>query len=74
MCGCRKTAHAARVRIADEQINRKVHGIMNSLNVEQIQEIIPHRHPFLLIDKIEDYEPRQYAVGYKCVTYREDFF
>ena len=26
---------------------------MNSLNVEQIQEIIPHRHPFLLIDKIE---------------------
>ena len=28
---------------------------MNSLNVEQIQEIIPHRHPFLLIDKIEDY-------------------
>ena len=47
---------------------------MNSLNVEQIQEIIPHRHPFLLIDKIEDYEPGQYAVGYKSVTYREDFF
>ncbi len=48
--------------------------IMNSLNVEQIQEIIPHRHPFLLLDKIEDYEPGQYAVGYKAVTYREDFF
>ena len=47
---------------------------MNSLNVEQIQEIIPHRHPFLLLDGIEDYEPGQYAVGYKCVTYREDFF
>ena len=47
---------------------------MNSLNVEQIQEIIPHRHPFLLLDKIEDYEPGQYAVGYKAVTYREDFF
>ena len=30
---------------------------MNSLNVEQIQEIIPHRHPFLLLDRIEDYEP-----------------
>ena len=53
---------------------RKVHGIMNSLNVEQIQEIIPHRHPFLLIDKIEDYVPGEYAVGYKAVTYREDFF
>ncbi len=47
---------------------------MNSLNVEQIQEIIPHRHPFLLIDKVEDYEPGEYAVAYKAVTYREDFF
>ena len=47
---------------------------MRPLNIEQIQEIIPHRHPFLLLDTIEDYEPGQYAVGYKCVTYREDFF
>ena len=42
---------------------------MNSLNVEQIQEIIPHRHPFLLIDKIEDYVPGEYAIGYKGVSY-----
>ena len=74
MCGCRKTAHAARVRFADEQINRKVHGIMNSLNVEQIQEIIPHRHPFLLVDTIEEMEPGVRAVGRKCVTYNEPFF
>ncbi len=47
---------------------------MSRLDVKQIQEIIPHRHPFLLVDYIEDYEPGQYAVGYKCVTYREDFF
>ena len=53
---------------------RKEADIMNSLTVEQIQEIIPHRHPFLLLDRIEDYEPGQYAVGYKAVTYREDFF
>ena len=44
------------------------------LDINQIKEIIPHRHPFLLIDYIEDYEPGEYAVGYKCVTYREDFF
>ena len=44
------------------------------LNSNQIQEIIPHRHPFLLLDRIEDYEPGQYAVGYKCVTFHEDFF
>lgn len=47
---------------------------MNSLNVKQIEEILPHRHPFLLVDYIEDYEPGQYAIGYKCVTFREDFF
>lgn len=47
---------------------------MNSLTINQIMEIIPHRHPFLLIDRIEDYEPGQYAIGYKCVTYHEDFF
>lgn len=47
---------------------------MNYLDVKQIEEIIPHRHPFLLVDYIEDYVPGEYAVGYKCVTFREDFF
>lgn len=47
---------------------------MNSLNIKEIQQIIPHRHPFLLIDYIEDYVPGDYAIGYKCVTYHEDFF
>ena len=44
------------------------------LNIQEIKEIIPHRHPFLLIDYVEDYEPGQYAVAYKCVSYREEFF
>ena len=44
------------------------------LGIKEIQEIIPHRHPFLLVDYIEDYEPGVFASGYKCVTYREDFF
>ncbi len=47
---------------------------MNYLDIKKIQEIIPHRHPFLLVDFIEDYEPGEYAVGYKCVTYTESFF
>ena len=47
---------------------------MHSLDTEQIQQIIPHRHPFLLIDQIEDYVPGEYAVGYKGVSYHEDFF
>ena len=44
------------------------------LGIKEIEEIIPHRHPFLLVDYIEDYKPGEYAVGYKCVTFREDFF
>ncbi|MDD2956953.1 MAG: 3-hydroxyacyl-ACP dehydratase FabZ [Lachnospiraceae bacterium] len=44
------------------------------LGIKEIEEILPHRHPFLLVDYIEDYEPGQYAVGYKCVTFHEDFF
>ena len=47
---------------------------MKHLDINQIKEIIPHRHPFLLVDSIEDYEPGDFAVGYKCVSYREDFF
>ncbi|MFD3155427.1 3-hydroxyacyl-ACP dehydratase FabZ [Haloimpatiens sp. FM7330] len=45
-----------------------------SLNIKQIMEIIPHRYPFLLVDKIEDLEPGVRAVGYKNVTMNEYFF
>lgn len=47
---------------------------MKHLDINQIKEIIPHRHPFLLVDYIEDYEPGEFAIGYKCVSYREEFF
>ena len=44
------------------------------LGVKEIQEIIPHRHPFLLIDSIEELEPGVRAVGYKSITYNEPQF
>ena len=44
------------------------------LGVKESEEIIPHRHPFLLIDCIEELEPGVRAVGYKAVTFHEDFF
>ena len=47
---------------------------MNRLGIKEIEAIIPHRHPFLLVDYIEDFEPGVFATGYKCVTFREDFF
>ena len=47
---------------------------MKHLGIKEIEAILPHRHPFLLVDYIEDYEPGEFATGYKCVTFREDFF
>lgn len=44
------------------------------LGIKEIEQIIPHRHPFLLVDCIENLEPGVMAKGYKCVTYHEDFF
>lgn len=45
-----------------------------SLNIKEIMEIIPHRYPFLLIDKVESMEPGKKAVAYKNVTMNEYFF
>lgn len=47
---------------------------MNSLNSNEIQNIIPHRYPFLLVDKIIDYKPGKYAIGKKCVSVNEMHF
>jgi 3-hydroxyacyl-[acyl-carrier-protein] dehydratase len=44
------------------------------LTIEQIMEIIPHRPPFLLIDRILELEPGVRAVGLKQVTINEPFF
>ena len=44
------------------------------LTTKEIMDIIPHRHPFLLVDKIEELIPGVKAVGYKCVTYNEPYF
>ena len=41
------------------------------LNSNQIQEILPHRYPFLLVDKITDMEAGKWARGVKCVTANE---
>ncbi|WP_346896620.1 3-hydroxyacyl-ACP dehydratase FabZ [Clostridium sp. UBA7503] len=44
------------------------------LNIKEIQEIIPHRYPFLFVDKIEGLESMKKAVGYKNITMNEYFF
>ncbi len=44
------------------------------LSATEIQEIIPHRYPFLLVDRIVEIEPLKRAVGIKNVTMNEQFF
>lgn len=44
------------------------------LTIKEIKEIIPHRYPFLLVDKILEIEEGQRAVGIKNVTANEEFF
>ncbi|AKF08249.1 3-hydroxyacyl-ACP dehydratase FabZ [Sandaracinus amylolyticus] len=44
------------------------------LDVERILRILPHRSPFLLLDRVTELSPRKSARGLKCVTYNEPFF
>lgn len=41
---------------------------------QQILNLIPHRYPFLLVDRITECVPGEYAIGYKNLTWNEPFF
>ena len=45
-----------------------------NISAAEIMQIIPHRYPFLLVDRIIELEPGQRAVGIKCVTANEPQF
>ncbi len=45
-----------------------------TLNSNEIMEILPHRFPFQLVDRITECEPGVRACGRKCVTVNEQFF
>ena len=45
-----------------------------SCNIEEIKRLIPHRYPFLLIDKVKDIVKNESATGIKNVTVNEPFF
>ena len=44
------------------------------LDVEQIKQLLPHRPPMLLVEKLADIVPRESATGYKAVSINEPFF
>lgn len=44
------------------------------LNSNQIAELLPHRYPLALVDRITDFEPGKWAKGIKCVSVNEQIF
>jgi len=44
------------------------------LNNNEIRKLLPHRYPFLLVDRILDIDPKVKATGLKNVTFNEPFF
>ncbi len=72
-----RTGHAANQRLVqrmleafrDDEFRHK-----DRIPVEEIQRILPHRYPFLLVDRIEAIEGNRRAIGWKMVTGNEEFF
>ena len=48
--------------------------VSTEIGIQEILQRIPHRPPFLLVDRAEDYKPHRSIVGIKCVTMNEPFF
>jgi 3-hydroxyacyl-[acyl-carrier-protein] dehydratase len=49
-------------------------ALRTDIDIAEILLRIPHRYPFLLVDRAEDYRPHHSMVGIKCVTMNEPFF
>lgn len=44
------------------------------MDIHKVMSLLPHRYPFLLIDRVVDYEQNRYLIAYKNVTFNEPFF
>ena len=47
---------------------------MNKMDIHKVMSLLPHRYPFLLIDKVLEFEPDKRLLALKNVTYNEPFF
>ncbi len=71
-----RPGHEGNVALAKELVARaeKKAASRPMLNIEQIMQMLPHRYPFLLVDRVVEYEERKRIVGIKNVTINEPFF
>lgn len=49
-------------------------AVTTSLDVDQIRKLLPHRAPFLFLERLTEIVPNESAVGHKCVGYNEPHF
>ncbi|OEL19680.1 3-hydroxyacyl-[acyl-carrier-protein] dehydratase FabZ [Dichanthelium oligosanthes] len=55
-------------------IEKRFPSFPSVMDINQIREILPHRFPFLLVDRVIEYKAGEYAVGIKNVTINDNFF
>jgi UDP-3-O-[3-hydroxymyristoyl] N-acetylglucosamine deacetylase/3-hydroxyacyl-[acyl-carrier-protein] dehydratase len=70
-------ARRLREVLKKQQLTRKYQDVSTKgvvFDNKAIQRILPHRYPFLLVDKIVEFEPGKRIVGVKSVTINEEFF
>ncbi|KAJ0009876.1 hypothetical protein Pint_33366 [Pistacia integerrima] len=58
----------------DTPIELRYEAFPTVMDINQIREILPHRFPFLLVDRVIEYNPGVSAVGIKNVTINDNFF
>ena len=68
-----RPSHEGNVALA-RMVSRTASKSGQVLDIGRILEVIPHRYPFLLVDRILDIEPKKRVVGIKNVTINEPFF
>ncbi|KAG2627269.1 3-hydroxyacyl-[acyl-carrier-protein] dehydratase FabZ-like [Panicum virgatum] len=59
---------------AEKPIEKRFPPFPTVMDINQIRDILPHRFPFLLVDRVIDYKPGEYAVAIKNVTINDNFF
>lgn len=73
-----KTGHSLNIKFAKLLLEKSqqyaTRKETNEMNIEEIKEVLPHRYPFLLVDRIISIDPGKSIVGMKNVTANEDFF
>ena len=63
-----------RVRALEQRLAETERGTMNAMDIKAVLEHLPHRYPFLLIDRVLECEPGKRIVALKNVTVNEPFF